>query len=185
MAERGIVIDLDEPRHCVMLIARLYQHLVRYTDLHVRHAVRLDHSPDGEEGQAHPLADRIAADEGYEPVVALMSAQERLGQTDAAPAVHRSLAAAYVHLLRRHDNRMRDVARHLMISLSYCYRRCAEARDLAVAQHDLPAEATSMHDDFVPGPWRRFRVLRDPVQLCFDFDVGAALFSAGASVLLP
>lgn len=184
LARKGVVIDLREPKHQSLLIAHLYQHLVRYTELQVRHAVRLDHAPGGEDGQAHPLMNLLAAERHYDPVVALMEAED---QAQAAladdPMPHQSLAGAYIHLLRRFDNRMRDVADHLMISVSYCYRRCAHARCLAVHQQALPSAVSDT--TFVPGAWRRFRILRTPVQLAFDFDADMALFDSSVEVRRP
>lgn len=79
-----------------------------------------------------------------------------------------SLAAAYVQLLRRYDNRMRAVADHLLISVSYAYRRCGLARRLAIHQEHIPLPAPG--SSFVPGPWRHYRIRRAPRQLAFDFD---------------
>jgi hypothetical protein len=179
LARKGVAIDLREPKDQSLLIAHLYQHLVRYTERVVRRAVRLDHAPGGEAGEAHPLMNLLAAEQHYDPVIELIEAED---QAQAAladdPPPHQSLAGAYVHLLRRFDNRMRDVADHLMISVSYCYRRCAHARCLAVHQQALPCGASDA--TFVPGAWRRFRILRTPVQLAFDFDADMALFGNSA-----
>lgn len=175
-ARKGVTIDLAQPAQVSQLLAHLYQHLVRYTELHVRHAVRLDHSPGGDEGEAHPLMRMLAAAPEYDPVVALLAGEDRADVEDEDPGVHQSLAGAYVHLLRRFDNRMRDVAEHLMISLSYCYQRCAHARRLAVLQRPLPQQMDQ--SGFMPGAWRRFRLMRTPIQLAFDFDLGTALFDA-------
>lgn len=179
LARKGVVIDLEEPEHQSLLIAHLYQHLVRYAELQVRHAVRLDHAPGGEDGQTHPLMNLLAAEGHYDPVVALMEAEAQAqAALDEDPAAHQSLAGAYLYLLRRFDNRMKEVADHLMISVSYCYRRCAHARCLAVHQQVLPSAANDTN--FVPGAWRRFRILRIPVQLAFDFDADMVLFGSGA-----
>jgi hypothetical protein len=178
LARKGVEIDLNVAEHRSTLLAHLYQHLVRYTELQVRHAVRLDHAPGGEEGQANPLLDRLAASEQYDPVVALMRAEEEQAPRDAIVTAHRSLASAYLHLLQRFDNRMRDVAHHLMISVSYCYKRCADARILAMHQECLPAPATPQDTSFVPGPWRPYRILRAPRQLCLDFGEHEPLFQA-------
>ncbi|RST45401.1 hypothetical protein EJI00_24060 [Variovorax sp. DXTD-1] len=179
LARKGVVIDLLESEQQSLLIAHLYQHLVRYTELQVRHAVRLDHAFDGAEGEAHPLMYLLAAEQHYDPVVALMEAEDQAqAARDDEPAAHQSLAGAYLHLLRRFDNRMRDVADHLMISVSYCYQRCAHARCLAVHQQALPSTANGT--TFVPGAWRRFRIWRMPIQLAFDFDKEMDLFSHSA-----
>lgn len=180
LRDKGITIDLDVLDHQSLLISHLYQHLVRYTELNVRNAVRLDHAPDGEEGEAHPLAHLLAADEHYDPVVALMHAEDHgHSALEGDPGAHQSMAAAYLYLLRFFNNQMVAVADHLMISLSYCYRRCKHARLLAEHQQALPAAAMAADPDFIPGAWRRFRLARAPVQLSFDFDSDMHLFADG------
>ncbi|MDQ0086062.1 hypothetical protein J2W35_006443 [Variovorax boronicumulans] len=178
LRNKGVPIDLSRPEHQSLLISHLYQHLVRYTELNVRNAVRLDHAPNGEEGAIHPLAHLLAAQAHYDPLVALMQRQEELqAGVESDLNAHQSLASAYLCLLGRLGNRMTNLADHLMISLSYCYRRCAHARTLAVCQRALPSAAMVTDSKFVPGAWRRFRIHRIPVQLSFDFESERALFS--------
>jgi hypothetical protein len=182
LQDKGITLDLDVPGHQALLISHLYQHLVRYTELNVRNAVRLDHAPNGEEGEVHPLSHLLAADAYYDPVMALMHAEDQ-GQSalERSLSAHPSMAAAYLYLLRYFNNQMVAVADHLMISLSYCYRRCKHARLLAIHQEALPATAMASDPDFVPGAWRRFRLSRTPIPLSFDFDSDSDmhLFSDG------
>lgn len=71
---------------------------------------------------------------------------------------------------------MPTVAEHLMISLSYCYQRCAHARQLAIHQHPIPPESLPDGAMFTPSAWRRFRLMREPIQLVLDFDEDRALF---------
>jgi len=54
LQSKGVRIDLQQAEHRQPILARLYQQLVRYTELNVRYAVRLDHSPGGEDGEAIP-----------------------------------------------------------------------------------------------------------------------------------
>lgn len=175
---KGVAIDLSQPAHQQLVIARLYQHLVRYTERNVRFAVRLDHSPSGEDGEAHPLARMLAADESSNPLVKLAQEQERSeaeGHAHVSP--WHSLAGAYVHLLQRFDNSMAALADHLLISISYCYRRCAHARTLAVHQWPLPPRAMQVGTEFVPRAWRQFKLQRPQVQLTLPFEGEAALFA--------
>lgn len=167
----GHATNLDDAEDEKRLISHLYQKLVRYTELNVRHAVRLDHAPGGDEEQSHPLMNMLRANEAYDPVAALMQAEEQAGVSqDIDLSPHQSLAAAYVQLLRHFDNRMHAVADHLLISLSYCYQRCAHARRLAALQQPLPATVSTADGAFLPGAWRRFRTQRRaPVQLSFEF----------------
>lgn len=169
---KGVHLDLDNPQHESLLLSHLYQQFVRYAEVkQVRWAVRLDHSPNGEEGESHPLMNMLAASDEYDPAVALEAAEEQALAAKAEPGVHHSLAGAYLALLRMFDNRMHDVAQHLLISLSYCYLRCAHARILAV--HQTPLPLTLKDKKFVPGAWRKFRLLRAPVQMVLDFEADA------------
>lgn len=166
-AADGSVLDLRDETHQQRLLAHLYQHLVRYTDLTVRHAVRLDHAPPGlDDGEAvHPLARTLASNAGQDVLGELLEREADRCQ-EAALQAHGSLAGAYVQLLRSFDHRMKAVADHLRISVSYAYRRCAQARCLAVHLRHIAIPDKGM----LPGPWRRYRLVRQPVQLAFDFD---------------
>lgn len=177
LAAHGRSLDLTVPQDQETLIARLYQHLVRYTELNVRNAVRLDHAP-GDADEPHPLARLLSTGEHHDPLVALLEAEQARSRDLAEPTAGESLAGAYLHLLRRFDNRMAEVAAHLLISVSYCYRRCAQARCLAAFQQPLPSEALNARgaSASMTGPWRRFRMMRVPVQLCFDFEGDVSLF---------
>lgn len=166
-ADDGGPLDLWNEAHQQRLLAYLYQHLVRYTELTVRHAVRFEHAPGGgdDSEDVHPLARTLASDAGRNVLDALLEREADLS-LDAALQSHGSLAAAYIHLLRHFDNRMDAAARHLRISVSYAYRRCAQARCLAARLQHIPVPGT----DMLPGPWRGYRLKRLQVQLSFDFD---------------
>jgi hypothetical protein len=166
---KGWTVDFADAGQQDRFLSYLYQELVRYTELVVRQAVRLDHSPGGDAAESHPLLNMLVAEEGRDPLAALLIAEA--GQLQAAePNVHHSLASAYLWLLRRLDNNVRSVAQHLLISLSHCYRRLAQARKLAQCQQVLPPTLTDPNGDFMPKPWRKERVFRIPIQLTFDFD---------------
>jgi len=178
MHARGMAIDWLKRQDQELLISHLYQKLVRYTDLRLRNAVRLDHSPygDSEEGEVHPLLAKLQSDDGRHALDELIERQEAQLQPQAAePDCHHSLAGAYLHLLRHFDNRMQAVARHLLISVSYTYRRCAQARLLAMRQQPIPLEGSS-DTPFLPGAWRRFKIQRTPIQLTLDFDEESLLW---------
>lgn len=166
--DEGSAVDLSEAACQERLLSYLYQHLVRYTELNVRNAVRLDHAPKGggDEGDAHPLTYLLVSDGGRDPLGELIE-HEADAALESGLHAHGSLAAAYVYLLRQCDNRMSAVADHLRISLSYAYRRCAHARWLAVHVRHIPIPAVEV---FTPMPWRRFRLRRPHTQLAFDFD---------------
>ncbi|MEI2431420.1 hypothetical protein RDV84_11675 [Lysobacter yananisis] len=162
-------IDFGDPEFRNLLLSHLYQHLVRYTDVNVRRAIRLDHAcrDDDSSGAAHPLLNSLASDDGHDPLSLLLAVEAKPLPPSEANEQH-SLASAYLTLLDHFGNRMRHVARHLLISLSYAYRRCAHARQVTARQHALllapPAPASSLR------AWRRARAARMPRQLEFDFE---------------
>jgi hypothetical protein len=93
---------------------------------------------------------------------------------------HQSLAGAYVRLLHHFDNKMHDVAKYLMISISYSYKRCAHARMLAAHQQSIPLMSAVIDSEFLPRAWRRFKLQRIPSQLEFDFSEKPFLWSEHA-----
>lgn len=165
----GDPLDLANAAGQHTLISYLYQHLVRYTELNVRQAIRLDHKPGGDEldGDVHPLTYLLVSDDGRDPLGELID-QETESALENELVAHGSLAAAYVRLLRYFDNRMSAVADHLKVSRSHAYRRCTQAMRHAIEASHIPIPLPN--ERFVPGPWRRFRLLRQPVQLTFDFN---------------
>lgn len=166
----GAAADLADKAFQDLLISHLYQHLVRYTEKNVRHAVRLDRAAPGsdQENEPNPLMRMLVSDDGQHPLTMLVGHEQHLEQQSSEIDLHHSLAGAYVRLLRHFDNKMRAVADHLLISTSYAYRRCALARLLAVCQKPTPLPM--MEETFIPGPWRKFRIQRIPTQLAFSFD---------------
>lgn len=173
-AKRGVSIDWLDPAFQRLLLSHLYQHLVRYTDLNVRRAVRLDHAPDndGAHGAAHPLLNMLASDGGSDPLSVLLASEEQPLLPSQADEQH-SMASTYLILLRHFGNGMRRLANHLLISPSHAYRCCAKARLLTASQHALllalPATIAALK------PWRRQRMLRIPRQMEFDFEGALAL----------
>ena len=158
--------DFADPAFQDLLIRHLYQALVRYTELNVRHAVRLDHAATcDEESDTHWLANRLTSDEGRDPLSHLLASEE--------PVVvygehHPSLAGAWVKLLWMNGGQIRAVAQKLLISVSHTYRCHAKAVHLAKAQHPIPFSFEGRETHL--GPWRRYRIFRVPRQLEFDFD---------------
>lgn len=170
--ERGLQPDFGCPAYQQKIVSYLYQKLVRYSDLNVRHAIRLDHAPAGApEETAHPLLAKLAADEGLEPLAVLIQREESSADSEAEPASYESPAAAYLQLLRRFDNKMLDVAAHLLISRSWCYRRFNQALNLAKLQWPLAKEAFATAEGLEPSPWRKFRAIHVRRQLELDIDV--------------
>ena len=99
-ARKGVAVDLLDAASQNLVLSHVYQHLVRYTDLNVRHAVQLDHAPaGGEDGDAHPLTYLLVSDDGRDPL-ALLIARETASDIDLEVDGHASLAAAYVRCER-------------------------------------------------------------------------------------
>ena len=168
-AHRGISADFLDREFLKTLFSHLFQKLVRYTELHVRHAARLDHAngDDAGEGALHPLMNKLVGDDGRDPLSYLQAAEDASDSALYVQHFH-SLAGAYPALLNRLGNRMHSVADHLLISLSYAYRCYARARWFAVRQ--MPLTLPMADADFMLGPWRRARAIRAPVQFAFDFE---------------
>lgn len=163
LAEKhGVPLDLDDEASCKRLLAHLYQHLVRYTERHVRYAVRLDPGGYDTADAAHPLLQRIAADPGSDPLAALCRIESSPAATTGS-----SQAAAYVLLLRQCNGSMHSLARYLLISPSYAYRRCARIRTSVSSQHSLDLCLAVSTQTL--RPWRERRHERVPRQLEFDF----------------
>lgn len=164
----GGLLDLADVGCQERLLSYLYQHLVRYTEQNIRHAVRLDHAPtdSNDGGDVHPLAYLLVSNDGRDSLHALLE-REAEAELESGLGIHGSLAAAYVFLLRRFDNKMSSVADHLRISRSYAYRCCANARWLANHARHIPVPIV---EHLVPGPWRLFRLRRPHMQLAFNFD---------------
>lgn len=161
-------IDFHDPDFRDHLLRHLYQALVRYTELNVRHAVRLDHAPgsDAGDGEPHWLMNRLASDPGRDPLSQLLAAGDGAEDKDAAAARH-SLAGAWVALLGLHGDRMQTVARRLLVSSSHAYRCFARALQLAGTQASIPFAGNGPPTQL--GPWRRSRAIRIPRQLELDF----------------
>ena len=167
----GRAKDFDDPDFQSLLIAFLYQALVRYTELNVRLAVRLDHAPTGndDDGQSHPLFGKLTSDQGRDPLSYLLAVET--GDKDEAPsdaALLGTNAGAWVVLLRQCDNRMHTASMRLLISLSHAYHCVARTRQRATYQTALALRPRESEPRL--GAWRKARYDRVPKQLSFDFD---------------
>jgi hypothetical protein len=168
----GIAVELVSRDFQEKLLGHLHNHLVKFTDRNVRHAVRLDRAPKGDATResAHSLIRTLVADAGNDPL-SLLTAQDDAAATATEHADGRhSLAAAYLVLLSHFGNKMRRFADHLLISRSHAYRCCTKASRLASSQRSLalvlPSRVSALR------PWRRRRMLRIPRQMAFDFEDG-------------
>lgn len=124
----------------------------------------------------HPLLNKLSVAQDAQPLEHLL-AREEAGALPTEPGVHHTRASAYLVLVRRYRHCMRDIANHLLISLSYCYYRLNEARELAERQYALPDTLEQVEPDFTPGPWRSYQLYRPWVQLELDLELSCDLLS--------
>jgi len=158
----GHVVDFADASFRDRLLAHLYQRFVRYNDRKIAAAQRFE----SESGSAHPLLERLAAPTPDPLSVAMQIDDE--GEV-AMPSYRHSQAAAWASFIALRNGHMPTVARHLMISLSWCYRRYGRVLRLAQTQWPLP-DALPVPPAEQPRAWRRHRVIHPPQQLSFDFD---------------
>ena len=165
-ATKNIPIRFSDPAYQELLLAYVYQALVRYTETQVRHAIRLNHGSTDDDEDEHPLMRTLVSDGGRDPLAELL-ARETAKEAETLDAGS-SLAAAYADLLRQFDNKLQAVADFLLISVSELRRHYARAKWLVQHQRSIPLS----HRDgsqFRLRPWRRFRFRREPVQLELPF----------------
>lgn len=163
--KRGIEMNFTNPDFQAMLLRYLHQHLVAYADTKVRYGVRLDHSNGDDEDAPHPLANILASDGGRNPLAVLID-REASQSIDLQAANHFSLVAAYVRLLEAFNYRMTTVADHLLITVRETHVHLRYAGVLA--RHQEPLRMPLPSKTFVPGPWRKFRLMRIQEQLTLD-----------------
>ena len=163
--------DFKEPDFQSLLIAFLYQQLVRYTELNVRNAVRLDHafSDDDEDGRPRTPLDKLAGDDGRDPLSYLLALETRTPDDSPSDATLLGTnAGAWAVFLRQCDNRMHTASMRLLISLSHAYHCVARTRQRATYQTALALRPRESEPRL--GAWRKARYDRVPKQLSFDFD---------------
>ena len=162
---QDLQINFGDAAYRTMLLSRLYQRLTKYHGNPTRFAVRLDQSVDGNDDQPHPLANTLASDGGRDPL-ALLIDRESAVFAHIQSANHFSLAAAYVRLLEYFNYHLAAVADHLLITVSQTQAHLRYAAMLARNQEPLCMPLPSK--TFIPGPWRKFRLMRLQEQLTLD-----------------
>lgn len=171
--KRGQPLDMGDEEDASLLIRHLYNRCVKYTELVVRKAQRLDHADRGdEERERHWLADRLVADDGAHPL-SLLEALESVTEIREAPDPYHSTASGWAWLMRRFGQRMADVANFLLISPSWCYACLRRARHQADTQWPLPHTLATGDDEDAIRPWRKFKLppdrMDDPEQMSLDY----------------
>jgi hypothetical protein len=168
---QGAQVDFENVDFQDRLIAYLYQAFTRYADPKIRYSQRFEASEEnaGDERGSRPLLERLAAST-LDPLAQLIQHEDNSEVKERRFNYRHSQAAAWCHLIELYGNNVPALARHLMISQSWCYRRYANALQWMQRQHPLP-DTLSIRMGEQPGPWRRFKAIRVPVQLSFDFEL--------------
>lgn len=161
----GMSINFEDPAYRATLLGRLYQRLTKYSCSPTKFAVRLDQGVGDNDDQPHPLANILASDGGRDPLALLIDRESAIF-ANIQSANHFSLAAAYVRLLECFNYHMAAVADHLLITVSQTHAHLRYAGVLA--RHQEPLRMPLPSKTFVPGPWRKFRLMRIPEQLALD-----------------
>lgn len=158
-------LDLADAGVQDRLLARLYQRTVKFCEIQVRYAERIDRAFEGDDGASeHPLMRRLQADGGAHPLSLLLEGPPvHLVRDDPDP--YASKAAAYIRLIQRCGHRMPAVARFLRISVSHWYRCCKRAKQVAKQQPSLPGMILPEDDERALVPWRAVRAERRARQL--------------------
>ncbi len=169
-ASRGSPLCFDDADDQRLVLSYLFQHFVRYTEKNVRHAIKLDHgsSADDSGDKPHFLLGRLSTGDHDNPLNVLIDTESLATLLTGEPPFHQTQAGAYVQLINYCGQKVPRVASLLLISISYCYRCFAKARRHAQHQHPL-ALPWEGNQHLIPRAWRRFRSLRAPFQLTFDF----------------
>lgn len=152
--------------HQELILSYTYQRLVHYCDKKVRNSQRLDHGCFDNEPD---LYDRVADQEGEDPLDALMREQQESLEQDMLASLGISVGAVWLSMLDRCGGRMVRLAQFLKLSLSHSYRCYQKVRQLTATQAPLPFEASDQAVAEVKA-WRPYRLYRTPEQLGFDFD---------------
>ncbi len=173
LADQGPPINWSDAQDIDRLLRCLYNRLVKYQEKNTRHALRLDHAPAGCDGDHHPVADRLIARDGHDPLDVLIAAESAQDDHKLVERSH-SLAAAYARLVRHFRNDVQAIAQYLLISPSWTYQRLQKVQ--ALTERQLPIRfSPSCCKLPLPRPWRTFRLQRTPVQLAFDFPENSLL----------
>lgn len=169
-ASRGSPVCFDDPDDQELVLSYLFQHFVRYAEKNVRHAIKLDHgsSADDSEDKPHFLLGRLSTGDRDNPLNVLIDTEDLATLSSEETPLHQTQAGAYVQLIDYCGQQVPRVANLLLISISYCYKCFAKARWHAQHQHSL-AIPWEENQHLMPRAWRRFRSLRAPIQLTFDF----------------
>ena len=152
-------IGLHDAADQELLLGSLYARLVKWPGVSVRHALRLDHGPSGEEDNHPTLAGMLRALHDSDPEFRQLLREERMEFMQVVRASY-SQAAAYVLLLIRVEWELRDLASLLWIGVATLRARIARCAELSGVQPTLFDGIDHIDPDFTPT--RRMRGSGDP-----------------------
>jgi hypothetical protein len=161
--------SIVDPAFQDKVISYLYQYFVRYTEKNVRHALRLDQqaSEDGPADQ-YGLLDHLPTNGLADPLTVLL-ALESAPSEEYEPDPLQTQAGAYYYLLGRHGGAISNLASHLLISKSHCYRCYGKARRQAESQWAMDFGPADQATAPPLKPWRKFRAQRGRRQIDVAF----------------
>jgi DNA-directed RNA polymerase specialized sigma24 family protein len=154
--KRGFDVDFGNAHDQEIVLAWLFNELVRFADKQTRYAVRLDKDWDQEDAGAavEALSRFLIAPEAFDPAVAHELAQEQ--ERRMAVIKHSySQAAAYLILLERFTWDMDDLADHLKVVTGTLRGRIQRCAAWIRQQPSLFDRISAVEKDFAPFLARR------------------------------
>lgn len=149
--KRGFDVDFGNAHDQEIVLAWLFNELVRFADKQTRYAVRLDKDWDQEDAGAavEALSRFLIAPEAFDPAVAHELAQEQEGRMAVIKHSY-SQAAAYLILLERFTWDMDDLADHLKVVTGTLRGRIQRCAAWIRQQPSLFDRICAVEKDFAP-----------------------------------
>lgn len=149
--KRGFAVDFGNAHDQEIVLAWLFNELVRFADKQTRYAVRLDKDWDQEDAGAavEALSRFLVAPEAFDPAVAHELKQEREGRLAVIKHSY-SQAAAYLILLERFTWDLEDLADHLKVVTGTLRSRIQHCAVWVRCQPSLFDRLCVIERDFAP-----------------------------------
>jgi len=145
---RGRLIDFSDPEDEELVMKAVNLQNVRRGDWNLRHSIRIDHQPDGED-EGSKWVERLPARSSSDPLVSLL-ARESAVDTDAMLAASYSQATAYAITFANFNNDRQKVCMRLVISDCRLTRRVAAAGDSVQVQPSMFDRIERIPPTFMP-----------------------------------
>ncbi len=148
-AKRGRPMDLQAPEDQETLLGALYNRLVKFTERHLRYAVKLDTDWDKEDSTSHGavLSELLAAPAMSDPAIRALQEEQGHALVDAVRHSY-SEASAYVLLLIRFEWDAPELAVHLHVGLATFRHRLKRSGAKAKEEPSLFDGVESVDRDF-------------------------------------